>query len=183
VVTFRQVDPLYALDLSNPDHPRLLGELKIPGWSSYLHPIGEDLLLGIGQDAVDGSGVRRGLQLSLFDVSNHRRPTRLHRRFLGRGYSIAEYDHHAFLYWPPAQLAVMPISVYDSETSFAGALGVRVGRRSGIDQVGRINHPKPYGVLRAVVVGGSLYTISHAGVDERGLRTFERRGWAEFPSG
>ena len=51
VVTFRQVDPLYTVDLANPARPRVLGELKIPGYSAYLHPIGEDLLLGVGQDA------------------------------------------------------------------------------------------------------------------------------------
>jgi uncharacterized secreted protein with C-terminal beta-propeller domain len=122
------------------------------------------------------------LQLSLFDVSNLRRPARLHQRFVGRGYSHAEYDHHAFLYWPPARLAVMPISAYDSASAFAGALCVRVGR-GGIEEVGRVNHPRSYGVLRALVVGDSLYTVWRTGVDERGLRAFERRGWAEFPSG
>ena len=73
VVTFRQVDPLYTLDLSNAERPRVLGELKIAGYSSYLHPIGDDLLLGIGQDATE-QGRTLGTQLSLFDVSDLRRP-------------------------------------------------------------------------------------------------------------
>ena len=77
VVTFRQIDPLYTLDLADPERPRVLGELKIPGYSAYLHPIGEDLLLGIGQDA-DENGRPLGTQLSIFDVSDLRKPTRLH---------------------------------------------------------------------------------------------------------
>ena len=74
VVTFRQIDPLYTLDLSQPERPRVLGELKIPGYSAYLHPIGEDLLLGVGQDA-DENGRPLGTQLSIFDVSDLRKPT------------------------------------------------------------------------------------------------------------
>ena len=77
VVTFRQIDPLFTLDLSQPERPRVLGELKIPGYSAYLHPIGEDLLLGVGQDADEKSGRPLGTQLSIFDVSDLRKPTRL----------------------------------------------------------------------------------------------------------
>ena len=62
-VTFRQIDPLYTLDLAVPERPRVLGELKIPGYSAYLHPVGEDLLLGIGQDATD-EGRPLGTQVS-----------------------------------------------------------------------------------------------------------------------
>ena len=77
----------------------MLGELKIPGYSAYLHPIGEGLLLGVGQDATE-EGRPTGTQISLFDVSDLRRPTRLHTEPLGLGWSEAESDHHAFLYWP-----------------------------------------------------------------------------------
>ena len=73
VVTFRQIDPLYTIDLSVPERPRVLGELKIPGYSAYLHPVGEDLLLGVGQDATE-EGRPTGTQLSLFDVSDLRKP-------------------------------------------------------------------------------------------------------------
>ena len=99
VVTFRQIDPLYTVDLAIPERPRVLGELKIPGYSAYLHPVGEGLILGVGQDATE-EGRPTGTQLSLFDVSNLSRPTRLHTEHLGLGWSEAESDHHAFLYWP-----------------------------------------------------------------------------------
>ena len=77
LVTFRQVDPLYTIDLSNPAAPKVAGELKITGYSAYLHPIGEDLLLGVGQEASE-QGRRLGAQVSLFDVSDPASPKRLH---------------------------------------------------------------------------------------------------------
>ena len=82
VVTFRQVDPLYTLDLSPPSRPAVLGELKIRGYSAYLHPLGDDLLLGVGQDATEEGRVL-GTQLSLFDVSDLRRPVRITQYALG----------------------------------------------------------------------------------------------------
>lgn len=182
IVTFRQVDPLHTVDLSNPRAPRLLGELMIPGWSSYLHPVGEDLLLGLGQDAV-GQGESVGLQLSLFDVSSLRRPKRLSKRHTARGWSDAEYDHHAFLYWPPARLVVIPVHAHTETSTFSGAIGFRVGRKTGIDEVGRISHPNSYGISRALVIGDALYTVSDVGIEKRALGTFRRRGWLTLPGG
>jgi uncharacterized secreted protein with C-terminal beta-propeller domain len=173
VVTFRQVDPLYTLDLSTPRRPRVVGELKIRGYSSYLHPIGSDLLLGVGQDATERGQVL-GTQLSVFDVSDLRRPVRLHRRTIGRGSSEAEYDHHAFLHWPRTGLAVVPV-----ETA---ALGFRVGR-SGIDQIGRVRHGRPDEfdpIRRSVVVGDGLYTASGKGVKASALDTLAARAWIAF---
>ena len=81
IVTFRQIDPLYALDLSDPTDPKALGELKITGFSSYLHPVGDNLLLGIGQEA-DQDGRTEGLQISLFDTSDPTDPQRTHQLLL-----------------------------------------------------------------------------------------------------
>ena len=101
VVTFRETDPLYVVDLTDPTQPYAAGELKIPGYSSYLHPIGDGKLLGIGQDA-DNSGRTRGTQISLFDVTDSSNPLRLDKVDIG-GASAAEYDHKAFLWWPAGQ--------------------------------------------------------------------------------
>ena len=80
VVTFKQVDPLYTLDLSDPAHPQVLGELTIPGYSAYLHPIGDNLLLGIGQNVDPTTNEPTGTQVSLFDVSDLKHPTLLYGR-------------------------------------------------------------------------------------------------------
>ena len=108
VVTFRQTDPLYVIDLSDPTSPVVRGELKIPGYSAYLHPVGDGLLLGVGQDA-GADGRVQGTQLSLFDVSDPANPQRLSTLPIG-GTSDAEWDHHAFLYWPEDGTIVLPVS-------------------------------------------------------------------------
>ena len=183
VVTFRQTDPLYTVDLADPDRPRVVGELKIPGYSAYLHPVGDDLLLGVGQEATDDGRVQ-GLQLSLFDVSDLAKPVRLQKAQIGQRFSssAAEWDHHAFLWWPATKLALLPI---DSE-AFTGAAGFRVERARGIAEVGRITHAETGAgwtppVSRAVVVGEQLFTISDLGVKANGLAGFGERGWAAFP--
>ena len=108
VVTFRQIDPLYVIDLSDPANPVLDGELKIPGYSAYLHPVGDGLLLGVGQDATD-EGRTTGTQLSLFDVSDPSNPQRISTLPIG-GQSEVEWDHKAFLYWQPDGTIVLPVS-------------------------------------------------------------------------
>ena len=114
VVTFRQTDPLYVLDLSDPAAPRVTGELKILGYSAYLHPVGDGLLLGVGQDAtVEGRTL--GTQLSLFDVSDPGNPERIHQTSLGGANSAVEFDHRAFLWWPAEQLTVLPVQIYGSD--------------------------------------------------------------------
>jgi uncharacterized secreted protein with C-terminal beta-propeller domain len=172
VVTFRQIDPLYTLDLADPERPRVLGELKIPGYSAYLHPIGEDLLLGVGQDATE-EGRPTGTQLSIFDVSDLRRPTRLHTRALGMGWSEAEHDHHAFLFWPRTGLVMIP---FNEE-----AVGFRVGRARGIDPLGRVEHGGRSAIRRSLVVRGSILTVSDSGVRSSTLGGLVETGWAAFP--
>ena len=129
VVTFRQTDPLYTVDLAEPTHPRVVGELKIPGFSTYLHPVAEDMLLGIGQSATD-EGETRGTQLSLFDVSDLAAPRRVANLELGPDYySLAEYDHRAFLFWPPTGLVVVPLTRQTEfgDSAWSGAGAFRVG--------------------------------------------------------
>ncbi|MCW2990904.1 MAG: benzoate transporter [Solirubrobacterales bacterium] len=189
VVTFRQVDPLYTVDLSDPAHPRVAGELKLAGYSAYLHPVGDDLLLGVGQDA-GADGRTTGSQLSLFDVSDPAHPTRLAKRAIAGGSSSAEYDHHAFLYWPKTKLAVIPVSIYDYDEQtgaadqFVGAIGFRV-ERTGIDEVGRIEHPADdqalWDIQRATVIGDRLFTLSAAGMMASPLATLGTGPFAAFP--
>lgn len=189
VVTFRQIDPLYVLDVAAPSRPTVRGELKILGYSAYLHPVGDGLLLGIGQDAT-AEGRVLGTQASLFDVRNPAAPRRLDSFALGKGWSEAEQDHHAFLWWPRTGLAVLPVQAYD-DRPFVGALGLRVRRAGGITEVGRVTHPDlsgaaPVGspgtpIRRSVVVGETLYTISAAGVRGSRLGSFADLGFARLP--
>ncbi len=117
VVTFRQVDPLYTLDLSDPTKPRVAGQLELPGYSAYLHPVGGDQLLGIGREGAN-------VKAALFDVSNPAAPQQLSSLSFGSGLTPVETEPHAFLYWAPAHLAVMPLTLYGQDT-FSGAVAVR----------------------------------------------------------
>ncbi|MFA6136769.1 MAG: beta-propeller domain-containing protein [Sulfurimonas sp.] len=102
VVTFKQTDPLYTLDLSNPLSPKAVGELSIPGFSRYLHVVDENRVLSIGRDADTITGQALGLQLQLFDVTDFTNPQLVDKTTIGGSYtySSAEYNHKAFVYRP-----------------------------------------------------------------------------------
>jgi hypothetical protein len=197
VVTFRQVDPLYTVDVSDPAAPKVVGELKVLGYSAYLHPAGDDLLIGIGQDATE-DGFRSGAQISLFDVSDPAAPARLQQQVIGAGSSSVEYDHHAFLWWPATRLAVLPVSLYSPPErdpdgrpgpccadTFVGAIGFGI-TRDAIAEAGRVSHDAgghPTMVTRSLVVHGRLYTLSDAGLKASRLDSLAETGWAAFPAG
>jgi uncharacterized secreted protein with C-terminal beta-propeller domain len=168
VVTFRQTDPLYVIDLSNPAKPTVAGELKITGFSAYLHPLGEHEVLGIGT-AANEQGQQQGFQISLFDVQDAKNPKKLSSVTVGGGSSQAAFDPHAFLWWGPAGLAVVPLQAYDGQSGqqFNGAAGFGVSTKSIVERA-RISHPAENGysppISRSVVVGSRLFTISTSGV-------------------
>ncbi|HYH61395.1 MAG TPA: beta-propeller domain-containing protein [Solirubrobacterales bacterium] len=166
VVTFEQTDPLYTVDLSAPEDPEVTGELKIPGYSAYLHPVADGRLLGIGQDGTS-SGTITGAQASLFDVADPAQPERLDQLALSDGrYSstATEWDHHAFLYSPEHQLAVVPVAGYRSGS---GATAFLVDPNTGFERVATITDESP--IQRILVVDQNLVTVSENGVEVRPL--------------
>jgi hypothetical protein len=196
VVTFRRVDPLYTIDLSDPAHPAVVGTLEVLGYSAYLHPVGANRLLAVGQDATD-AGATLGTQVSLFDTSDLQRPVQLDHMTIANGSSEAEFDHHAFLYWPKTQLAVLPVQTAlwaaraSTQEPFVGAIGVRVDAGGKLTLLGKVSHvasPQPQALLptlaairRALVVGGTLYTLSEAGLKASNLATLADSAWVPFP--
>ncbi len=138
VVTFRQVDPLYVVDLADPTAPAVLGELKIPGYSAYLHPVGDGLLVGIGRDA-DEDGRILGFKASLFVVSDPANPAEIDTWTLANAQSGVEWDHRAFLWWAPEQLMIVPVSSWRNEVP-SGAAVFEVTAAGGFDYRGLITH-------------------------------------------
>ncbi|NES16383.1 beta-propeller domain-containing protein [Micromonospora sp. PPF5-17B] len=155
VVTFRQTDPLYALDLTDPAAPRVTGELKITGYSAYLHPVPGDRLLGVGQEA-DRRGRRQGLQVSLFDVHDPAHPTRLARYHVPGDNSAVEYDPHAFLFEPATGLVALPLGT--------GSIRLLTVTDRAITEVGTVTHAPTAPSLRSLLVGGELWTVSESGL-------------------
>lgn len=126
-VTFRQVDPLFAVDLSNPEMPKILSWLKIPGFSDYLHPYSDGLLFGFGHDA-DELGAVNGLKLSMFDVSDPANVSEKQKLVLKDVYwSEASYNHKAIVVSPDRNIIAFPcdnrylIFEYSEETGFTKA--------------------------------------------------------------
>jgi hypothetical protein len=175
------------------------GELKIPGYSAYLHPAGEGRLLGVGQDATDEGG-RLGAQVSLFDVRDPANPLRLSTAALGSYGTPVEWDHHAFLYWPETAQLVLPVDpnwcaditfeddgFSDDESTEAaceqgGAVVVQV-QGDALAVQGRVAHTPRNGdfyeaqIQRSMVVAGRLVTVSATGVLVSDLATLGQLHW------
>lgn len=189
VVTFRQVDPLFAFDLSDPDNPKLAGELTIPGFSTYMHPLGNNHLLTIGRDASWNP------QLQIFDVSDLANPKSAHSYSLkipnGYAYSDAEYDRHAFTFDDVNNVLAIPLSYWNYSIAeyFNGIAAFEIDAAAGISEIVRVDHadlankarcetPAPVvapcdywytanprrSVIMTAESGVTLYSISNAGV-------------------
>lgn len=167
VVTFRQVDPLFAIDLSDPKAPTVLGELKIPGFSTYLHPLSASHLLTIGRYVDERTGWDRGMQLQIFDVSDPSRPTQLHSLVV-EGYSSAEHDHKAFVYDPVNALLAVPVDSWSME--FVSALRLfHVSIDEGFTEAGAIDHTPLFSDCVEPVAGGFYYVCGYGSSMRRGL--------------
>lgn len=164
VITFRQTDPLYVLDLRDATAPKVLGELKIPGYSGYLHPIGEDLMLGVGQSgAGSGPSGQPGVQFSLFDISEPTSPRRIATQTYGAGSAGAEFDPKAFLYWKPRDLVIAPADVYGDDQGRGAFRGVVLLRATedGLKELGKLRVAEgDGGANRSFVIGDAVYLLS-----------------------
>lgn len=146
VVTFKKTDPLFAFNLSDPLSPRLEGELKIPGFSTFMHPVADKQLIGVGYDAIDQGdfALFQGIQVSLFDVSHSAEMTRTDNKIHGeRGsYSDATSDHHAFYYDSERLIFGIPIveiSAQQNQVQYSGAVLYQV-KGAELQELARISH-------------------------------------------
>lgn len=179
VVTFRQVDPLFVIDLAQPTAPTVLAALKIPGFSEYMHPLDDTHLLTIGRDA-SSTGQQRGLQLQIFDVTDGRKPIQQHVfTYDGSEYgsSDAEWDHKAFTYFADKGLLAFPYYSY-GQTSRSSLELFKIDLGAGITKLGSIDHTAlvsehPAGycggyytpqVRRGLFMENVVYSISYGGV-------------------
>ncbi len=141
VVTFKRTDPFYTLDLSSPNNPQVVGELKISGYSNYLHPVGEDYILAIGQEADETTGQTEGLQVALFDVSDLANPTQKYKHVVeGWSSSGAQGDHRAFRYLASKETLILPLSNSTTDSLFDGFQIYKVSVDEGIEVTGQVTH-------------------------------------------
>ncbi|MFH1744552.1 MAG: beta-propeller domain-containing protein [bacterium] len=169
LVTFKQTDPLFVIDLSNPENPKVLGELKVPGFSQYLHPYDDNTLIGFGKDTgeTEWGGVRtKGLKLTLFDVSDVKNPKEIDTYVMGDSGSdsSALYDHKAFLFSKEKNLLSVPVTIREgditemwSRSAFLGAAVFQVDK-TGFKLKGKISHASA--IKRSLYIGNTFYTVS-----------------------
>ena len=184
VVTFRRVDPLYVVDLSDPTQMAVLGELKIPGFSSYLHPIGDGLLVGVGRDVTEG-GWDRGLKISLFDVANATDPREIDVWTLDGAHTDVGTDHRSFLWWARDQLLVVPVTAGYWAEEPGGAYVFKVTRPGGLERFGRVDHSRDgrqEPVRRSLVIGEDLWTMSASLLQRNDIGTLEQGDRVPLPA-
>ena len=198
MVTFRETDPLFAIDVSNPAAPEVLGELKIPGFSNYLHPLDDKHLIGFGYDTkiepVKGGGEPRivtgGMKISLFDVSDMANPKETDTEIIGGPgtYSALQYDHKALFRHEQQSLFGFPVSIYEGdgmeyiEFQAEGALVYSI-TPEGIELSADLTQAsdQPYedwntSVQRLAYAKDSLYLVANAQVRSYRLSDFEPLG-------
>jgi len=201
MVTFKETDPLFVIDVSTPSSPKVLGELKIPGFSNYLHPLDEDHLIGFGYDTKlvpvkngEPRVVTGGMKISLFDVSDFENPLEKDTEIIGGPgtYSALQYDHKALFTHQEKNLFGFPASLYDeTEKDYIGFEGegalIYSITPDGIslaanlieqttDQYGDWNKA----VQRILYIDEELYTVANGEIKSYGLETFEPTGTLEF---
>ncbi|MBI4018119.1 MAG: beta-propeller domain-containing protein [Candidatus Aenigmarchaeota archaeon] len=198
LVTFVRMDPLFVIDLKDPAKPRVLGELKIPGVSDYIHPYDENHIIGVGRSTEDSEGraLFKGLKISLFDVTDVSNPKEVAKYEIGeRGTdSEALHDHKAFLFSKEKNLLVIPVLLAEPsyQYSWQGAYVFGVTAQN-LSLRGRIAHdagepqkefyyPR-YPVRRSLYIGNALYTISNAMVKANSLDTLEEIKSVNLPAG
>jgi hypothetical protein len=152
VVTFKRTDPLFVLDLADPSAPTVEGELKIPGFSTYMHPMDDDHLLTMGYDA-DDQGWHQGIQLQVIEVSDLANPGLLHKEVIGTRGSTSEAatNHLAFTYFKARDLLAVPMTIceageggqYGDLMTFGGLLVYRVTVDKGFTLLGGVPHEEP----------------------------------------
>ncbi len=201
MVTFKETDPLFVMDVSIPTAPKVLGELKIPGFSNYLHPLDKNHLIGFGYDTKsipgeNGSQPRimtGGMKISLFDVSDFTNPKEKDVEILGvQGtFSSLQYDHKALFQHQEKGLYGFPVTLYEGankegygEFSGEGAMIYEITKENGIREVANLintENPKSYddwekALQRIMYVEDTLYTISMKEMKSYDLNTFKEIG-------
>lgn len=180
LVTFKKTDPLFVLDLSESTAPAVVGELKIPGFSTYMHQLDGSHLLALGYEADDMGDFAyfNGIQLQVFDVTDPMQPALLHKKVFGtRGSSSSALtDHLGFTFMAERGLLTLPMSICDGggngsygQLSFSGVVAVDVSMSAGISELGRLEEPYPVtSENQGFVYGGACqdwWTNSNSVVD------------------
>jgi len=203
LVTFRQVDPFYVIDLKNPLSPQVLGYLKIPGFSDYLHPYDANTVIGFGRETIETANgpILGGLKMAMFDVTDVTKPIEKSKIVLGtsNSYSDVLYNHKALLFSKEKNLFALPVTLYsgvgnENRFSFQGAYVYSISPTSGFVLRGTSTHltqpeiddsilkwyDTTKNVSRIIWSGTNLYTLSEYGIKSHDLNTMIEKGFMMY---
>ncbi len=179
VVTFRNTDPLFAIDLSDPTHPTVLGKVKLPGFSAYLHPLSDKILLGVGYNGDDESADYQSVKLSLFDISDPTKPQELDSRVIKQAGTDVVYEPKAFVFDSARGAFGLPVSysLIDKSGSYVGTTyvfkwytvqdGKFVNEQAFRHDTQTVRYGYYYGGLfRGTFIGEKIYTVNAYEVKE-----------------
>ncbi len=177
-VTFRQVDPLFTVDLTDPENPTLMSALKIPGFSEYMHPYGDGLLFGFGKEATE-SGSVIGLKLSMFDVSDPYNVTEADFEPINSDYSDASYDHKAIMVDAKKDIIAFTAYRYGNKAElyiygYDKEIGFELKNRSVIEGESYLTN------CRFVYIGDYFYLVSSFGITTFSMTDFSELGYLVF---
>ena len=187
IVTLKQVDPLFVIDLTDPANPTILGELKIPGYSTYLHPYDETHIIGFGYDTKeDGTRITtNGLKMAMFDISDLNNPKELFKVNIGDKYTSSEliYNHKALLYSKEKNLIAFPIVNYKNSKSEYKAQIYQIDLQKGFILKGEIEHNNSSYenlIKRIIYIDENFYTLSNNLIKVTDMNTLKEKGKIEL---
>lgn len=168
-VTFRQMDPLFSVDLSDPENPKIIGRLKIPGFSDYLHPYGEGQLLGIGMDVDETGTSTQGVKLSMFDISDPANVEEVQKYVLENTYSTdVSYNYKAA--FVDVEKNLIGFSAYGDEMKYY----IFSYETNGFTKKFERDLTGYSSDVRALYAGSRLYLVSGNTVESYDMETFEK---------
>jgi uncharacterized secreted protein with C-terminal beta-propeller domain len=183
LVTFKELDPFFVIDLEDPHNPKVLGYLKIPGYSTYLHPYDENHIIGFGRDAQDLDekyAIPLGLKIAMFNVEDVKNPKELFKIIIGgKGtYSELLNNHKALLFDKNKNIFAFPVEVYDKKGhNFTGAFVYSIDLKEGFVLRGKISHEIDDGyceeIDRLLYIGDVLYSVSNSMIKASFLESFK----------
>lgn len=182
MVTFKQVDPLFVIDLTNPQNPQVLGQLKIPGYSTYLHPYDDTHIIGFGYNTEqkETSVITNGLKMAMFDITDVSNPKELFKINIGKNNTSSRltYNHKALLYSKEKNIIGFPLTTYEYGNMESKAVVYNIDLEKGFSIKGEIqtkNNSDDWekSAERIIYVNNTYYVLSNKLIKSANMDTFE----------
>lgn len=175
IVTFKQIDPLFVIDLSDPTNPQIKGELKIPGYSAYLHPYDENHIIGIGYNTKDngyGGITNYNMKMSMFDVSDAENPKEIFNIDIGNSYTYSDilYNHKSLFYKKADNLIGITVGSNGKNTFEL----FKIDLEKGFEEYGRITGENIHSIERTIYIENTLYSLGYKNIISYNLENLQK---------